>query len=506
MSCQLALRKIDRSNDKAGSDADLCTRKYKIGDSIGIGAFSKVKLGQHLLTGQRVAIKILKCQKMKDPKMKEKVRREIEISSSLVHPHIVRTYEAIETPSRIYIVMELMEAGDLVDYVSKKGILHEDEGRRIFQQIILGLEFCHRNMVAHRDLKLENMLLDSKGNVKIADFGLSNFMREGHLLKTSCGSPCYAAPEVFSGRLYAGPEIDVWSCGVILYAVLSGHFPFDDSNMAQLIKDVTSGTYILPNHLSPGARDLVSRMLVVDPTRRITVPEIRQHQWFQAHLPHHLAVPSPETMLCTHKIDEKILQIVHRMGFDKTQLVESLRNRKQDDATVTYYLLLDNWPSVFSSYLLAKSQGINGAMHTCYPSPRVVGHLFPGYMDYQDNFAVGLQSVGQLPDILANILRTLQELNVHWKSLESYNIKCRWYGLHGYPNCKINNPVQCNHYIGNELACSGNNVGSESILKFVVQLHEIHTNNYRLDLQRVKGPHFSFMDLCSAFLARFQVV
>ena len=143
----------------------------------------------------------------------------------------------------------------------------------------------------HRDLKPENLLLDADNNIKIADFGLSNVMRDGEFLRTSCGSPNYAAPEVISGHLYAGPEVDVWSCGVILYALLCGSLPFDDESIPNLFKKIKSGMYSLPSHLSQLARDLIPRMLVVDPMKRITVPEVRQHAWFQQRLPPYLRHP-----------------------------------------------------------------------------------------------------------------------------------------------------------------------------------------------------------------------
>ena len=149
----------------------------------------------------------------------------------------------------------------------RKGRLGENEARHFFQQIVSGVEYCHRNMVVHRDLKPENLLLDAKSNVKIADFGLSNVMRDGHFLKTSCGSPNYAAPEVISGKLYSGPEVDVWSCGVILYALLCGSLPFDDESIPNLFKKIKGGVYTLPSHLSPGARDLIARALLVDPLK-----------------------------------------------------------------------------------------------------------------------------------------------------------------------------------------------------------------------------------------------
>ncbi|KAF8390188.1 hypothetical protein HHK36_024710 [Tetracentron sinense] len=328
-----ATRKMDGPTGRAGSSVEIYLPNYKLGKTLGIGSFGKVKIAEHALTGHKVAIKILNRRKIKNMEMEEK-----------------------ETPTDIYVVMEYVKSGELFDYIVEKGRLQEDEARNFFQQIISGVEYCHRNMVVHRDLKPENLLLDSKCNVKIADFGLSNVMRDGHFLKTSCGSPNYAAPEVISGKLYAGPEVDVWSCGVILYALLCGTLPFDDENIPNLFKKIKGGIYTLPSHLSAGARELIPRMLVVDPMKRITIPEIRQHPWFQAHLPRYLAVPPPDTMQQAKKIDEEILQEVVKMGYDRNQLVESLRNRLQNEATVAYYLLLDNRFRVSSGYLGAEFQ------------------------------------------------------------------------------------------------------------------------------------------------------
>ncbi|XP_054809023.1 SNF1-related protein kinase catalytic subunit alpha KIN10-like isoform X4 [Prosopis cineraria] len=328
--------KMDGSTGRGGTGVDMYLPNYKLGKTLGIGSFGKVKIAEHVLTGHKVAIKILNKRKIKNMEMEEKVRREIKILRLFMHPHIIRLYEVIETPADIYVVMEYVKSGELFDYIVEKGRLQEDEARNFFQQIISGVEYCHRNMVAHRDLKPENLLLDSKCNVKIADFGLSNVMVDGHFLKTSCGSPNYAAPEVISGKYYAGPEVDVWSCGVILYALLCGTLPFDDENIPNLFKKIKGGIYTLPSHLSPGARDLIPRMLVVDPMKRVTIPEIRQHPWFQAHLPRYLAVPPPDTSQQAKKIDEEILQEVVNMGFDRNQLVESLRNRLQNEVCTLY--------------------------------------------------------------------------------------------------------------------------------------------------------------------------
>ncbi|MFS8017196.1 putative protein kinase CAMK-AMPK family [Helianthus anomalus] len=492
-----------------GSSVDMFLRNYKLGKTLGIGSFGKVKIAEHALTGHKVAIKILNRRKIKNMDMEEKVRREIKILRLFMHPHIIRLYEVIETPSDIYVVMEYVKSGELFDYIVEKGRLQEDEGRNFFQQIISGVEYCHRNMVVHRDLKPENLLLDSKCNVKIADFGLSNIMRDGHFLKTSCGSPNYAAPEVISGKLYAGPEVDVWSCGVILYALLCGTLPFDDENIPNLFKKIKGGIYTLPSHLSPGARDLIPRMLVVDPMKRITIPEIRIHPWFQAHLPRYLAVPPPDSMQQAKKTDEDILLEVVKMGFDRDTLVESLRNRVQNEGTVAYYLLLDNRFRNSSGYLGAEFQKPMDGFNRNEAAASMMPQRSSAYMDYQGinirsqverKWALGLQSRAHPREIMTEVLKALQELNVCWKKIGHYNMKCRW-----VPG---NNSMQSNHYFGDELTIEETNgpLTSPNVVKFEVQLYKTREDKYLLDLQRIQGPQFLFLDLCAAFLAQLRVL
>ena len=184
--------------------------------------------------------------------------------------------------------------GELFDYIVKHGKMSEDKARRFFQQIVCAVEYCHRHKIVHRDLKPENLLLDNDLNVKIADFGLSNIMTDGNFLKTSCGSPNYAAPEVISGKLYAGPEVDVWSCGIILYVLLVGRLPFDDEFIPALFRKINSGTYHTPSYLSSGARHLIHKMLKVNPVQRITIQEIRQDTWFNENLEDYLKPPVEE--------------------------------------------------------------------------------------------------------------------------------------------------------------------------------------------------------------------
>jgi len=202
-------------------------------------------------------------------------------------------YTVITTPSEIIMVLEYA-GGELFDYIVQHGRMSENQARRFFQQIVCAVEYCHRHKIVHRDLKPENLLLDEKLNVKIADFGLSNIMTDGNFLKTSCGSPNYAAPEVISGKLYAGPEVDVWSCGVILYVLLCGRLPFDDEYIPALFKKIAQGQYTVPNYLSPGASRLIRKMLVVNPVHRITIQEIRQDPWFIHELAPYLQLPVEE--------------------------------------------------------------------------------------------------------------------------------------------------------------------------------------------------------------------
>ncbi|KAF5186930.1 Serine/threonine protein kinase OSK1 [Thalictrum thalictroides] len=323
--------------DRRYSGEDIFLSRYKLGKIIGVGSFAKVKIAEHILTGHKVAVKIIKHEDID-----EKVRREIYMIRSFLHPHVIRLYEVIETPRYLYVVQEYCESGELFDYVINKGRLQEKEARMFFQQIISGVHYCHKNGVAHRDLKLDNILLYSGNcNVKIIDFGLSNFMREGHPLKTICGTPNYAAPEVLCRKLYVGSKVDVWSCGIILYTLLCGKLPFDDENFPNLFKKIQAGNYTLPTFLSPGARDLISRIIVVDPMKRITIPEIQQHPWFKPGLPRYIVVPPPNPEQQANKIDESIVQEVIRMGYDRNQLIESLLSRKQNQETVAYYLQFD---------------------------------------------------------------------------------------------------------------------------------------------------------------------
>ncbi|XP_045811357.1 SNF1-related protein kinase catalytic subunit alpha KIN10-like [Trifolium pratense] len=295
---------MDGSTSIDCGSVDKCLSNYNLGKTLCFWTFGRVKFAEHVLSGDKVSIYIINRRWTLDKTMEEKVRREINTLRLLRHPHIIQVYEVVETTTHIYVIMEYLESGDLFDYIIVKGMLQEDEARKFFQQIISGVEYCHNNMVAHRDLRPENIFLDSKFNIKIADFSLSKTMQYGQLLKTSCGSATYAAPEVISGKLYAGSKVDVWSCGVILYAFLCGRLPFDEENIPKLYINIKGGVYNIPSYLSPGARDLISRLLEVDPMKRITILEIHQHPWFKISLPHYLALPPPPEKVQQSKKEE----------------------------------------------------------------------------------------------------------------------------------------------------------------------------------------------------------
>ena len=216
--------------------------------------FSCVKRGYHEPTETSVAIKILNLSEIykKNIKLNKILLTEIEIASLLNHPHIARLYEVIYTQTHIFVIMEYVSRGDLFDYIVTHGRLNENESRKYFQQLICSLEYCHYNNISHRDLKPENILLDENNNLRIADFGLSNKMFDGYFLKTSCGSPNYAAPELISDKLYIGEQVDIWSCGVILYALLCGSLPFDDENIPNLFRKIKNGKFKIPSYLSKG--------------------------------------------------------------------------------------------------------------------------------------------------------------------------------------------------------------------------------------------------------------
>ncbi|XP_072023614.1 5'-AMP-activated protein kinase catalytic subunit alpha-2-like isoform X3 [Amphiura filiformis] len=331
-----------KSATKMSGSSQVKIGHYLLGETLGMGTFGKVKMGEHQLTGHKVAVKILNRQKIKNLDVVSKIRREIQNLKLFRHPHIIKLYQVISTPTDIFMVMEYVAGGELFDYIVKHGKLKEHEARRFFQQIISGVDYCHRHMIVHRDLKPENLLLDNNLHVKIADFGLSNMMTDGEFLRTSCGSPNYAAPEVISGKLYAGPEVDIWSCGVILYALLCGTLPFDDEHVPTLFRKIKGGVFPIPDHISRSpVKSLIVHMLQVDPLRRASIKDIREHEWFKVELPEYLF---PKDDFDSSIIDQDaIREVCEKFGVNEQEIQTSLlTGDTHDQLRIAYYLIIDN--------------------------------------------------------------------------------------------------------------------------------------------------------------------
>lgn len=307
---------------------------YILMKTIGEGTFGKVKLGTHILTGERVAVKVLEKERIVDTADVERVAREIHILKLIRHPHMIQLYEIIETPRQLYLIMEYACGGELFDYIVQHGRAKEREACRFLHQILAGVEKVHKMRVVHRDLKPENLLLDEHQDIKIVDFGLSNTYQEGQLLQTACGSPCYAAPEMIAGHKYVPSRVDIWSCGVILFALVCGYLPFEDQNHAELYSKILNAQYEMPNFVSEEVADLITRMLTTDPEKRITLDGIREHVWYRQ-------IPEASIQDCKDDgvVDEEILEQLESYGFPRDYAVKCLENNKHNHVTTTYYLL-----------------------------------------------------------------------------------------------------------------------------------------------------------------------
>ncbi|CAD8182914.1 unnamed protein product [Paramecium pentaurelia] len=252
---------------------------YLIGKTIGEGTFGKVCHAKHQILGHEVAVKILEKNRIHDELDIERVKREIKILQMLHHPNVVQLYEMIETETHIYLFMEYAEGGELFDYIDQKKRINEVEACKFLHEIISAIQYIHQLKIVHRDLKPENLLLTAKKNILVVDFGLSNIYEE--TLKTACGSPCYAAPEMIQGKPYHGLQTDLWSCGVILYAMVCGYLPFEDNNTQVLYKKILTADFHIPRYVSLDGKDLIKNILTVDPNKRYNIEQIKTHKWWQ---------------------------------------------------------------------------------------------------------------------------------------------------------------------------------------------------------------------------------
>ncbi|OVA14770.1 Protein kinase domain [Macleaya cordata] len=259
--------------------------KYEMGKTLGEGSFAKVKYAKNVETGDSVAIKILdKDQVLRHKMVEQQIKREISTMKLIKHPNVVKLYEVMASKTKIYIVLEFVNGGELFDKIVNHGRLKEDDARKYFQQLINAVDYCHSRGVYHRDLKPENLLLDSYGLLKVSDFGLSAFspqVREDGLLHTACGTPNYVAPEVLNDKGYDGTTADIWSCGVILFVLMAGYLPFDESNLPALYRKIYNADFTFPSWFSSSAKKLIQRILDPNPLTRITIPQILENEWFK---------------------------------------------------------------------------------------------------------------------------------------------------------------------------------------------------------------------------------
>ncbi|KAM3656359.1 MAP/microtubule affinity-regulating kinase 4-like [Ammospiza maritima maritima] len=309
---------------------------YRLLRTIGKGNFAKVKLARHVLTGREVAIKIIDKTQL-NPTSLQKLFREVRIMKGLNHPNIVKLFEVIETEKTLYLVMEYASAGEVFDYLVSHGRMKEKEARAKFRQIVSAVHYCHQKNIVHRDLKAENLLLDADANIKIADFGFSNEFSRGSKLDTFCGSPPYAAPELFQGKKYDGPEVDIWSLGVILYTLVSGSLPFDGHNLKELRERVLRGKYRVPFYMSTDCENILRRFLVLNPAKRCTLEQIMKDKWINIGYEGDELTPYTEPQ--EDFGDTKRIEVMVGMGYTREEIKEALSTHKYNEVTATYLLL-----------------------------------------------------------------------------------------------------------------------------------------------------------------------
>ncbi|XP_051549424.1 serine/threonine-protein kinase MARK1-like isoform X1 [Myxocyprinus asiaticus] len=316
---------------------------YRLLKTIGKGNFAKVKLARHVLTGREVAVKIIDKTQL-NPTSLQKLFREVRIMKVLNHPNIVKLFEVIETEKTLYLIMEYASGGEVFDYLVAHGRMKEKEARAKFRQIVSAVQYCHQKRIVHRDLKAENLLLDADMNIKIADFGFSNEFTIGSKLDTFCGSPPYAAPELFQGKKYDGPEVDVWSLGVILYTLVSGSLPFDGQNLKELRERVLRGKYRIPFYMSTDCENLLKKLLVLNPGKRGSLEQIMKDRWIN--VAHEEEELKPYTEPEPDFSDTKRIELMITMGFPKDEITDALVGQKYDEVMATY-LLLGRKPAEF---------------------------------------------------------------------------------------------------------------------------------------------------------------
>ena len=330
--------------DNFDLNADKQISDYILHDEIGSGGFAKVVKGIHIPTGEKVAVKIMdKIQLFADPLNLRRVKTEISILKLVRHKNIIKLYEVIETPQKIYLIMEYCEGGELFDYIVQKQHLTERQACAFFHEIIDALEYLHSINIVHRDIKPENLLLDKinkKISLKLIDFGISNIYNMQNLLKTPCGTASYAPPEMHKGEKYYGLLTDIWSSGVVLYAMAFGYLPFCDDDEEINVTNIIEGNYEIPSSASPELYDLLIHLLDINPLTRYDIDQIKVHPWYNMISTNN---NRPGLIVGYHKIpiDERIINVCQTYGYDANKVRKSVINNSYDNNSSIYYIILN---------------------------------------------------------------------------------------------------------------------------------------------------------------------
>ncbi|KAL6991547.1 CBL-interacting serine/threonine-protein kinase 23 [Sarracenia purpurea var. burkii] len=328
--------------------------RYELGRTLGEGTFAKVKFAKNIETGENVAIKILDKEKVLKHKMIGQIKREISTMKLIRHPNVIRMYEVMASKTKIYIVLEFVTGGELFDKIATKGRLKEDEARKYFQQLINAVDYCHSRGVFHRDLKPENLLLDANGILKVSDFGLSALpqqVRDDGLLHTTCGTPNYVAPEVINNKGYDGAKADLWSCGVILFVLMAGYLPFEESNLMALYKKIFKADFTCPPWFSSSAKKLIKRILDPNPQTRITIAEVIDNEWFKK------GYKPPSFEQADVSLDD-VDAIFNELGDTTNLVVERREERPANPASMNAFELISKSQGLNLSSLFEKQMGL----------------------------------------------------------------------------------------------------------------------------------------------------
>lgn len=319
---------------------------YDLLDTLGSGHFAVVKLARHVFTGEKVAVKVIDKSKL-DEVSKSHLFQEVRCMKLVQHPNVVRLYEVIDTQTKLYLILELGDGGDLYDYIMRhESGLSESLARDYFRQIVRAISYCHRLHVVHRDLKPENVVFFEKlGVVKLTDFGFSNKFCPGQKLETSCGSLAYSAPEILLGDSYDAPAVDVWSLGVILYMLVCGQAPFQEANDSETLTMIMDCKYTIPQHISHSCKRLIGRMLVREPEKRATLLEIATDPWVTAGEGSTIADFDTPLVAKEQLSEEDRTAIIQRMVngsiATKELILEAVEKNEYNHITATYYLLAE---------------------------------------------------------------------------------------------------------------------------------------------------------------------